>query len=137
MFEEILSEFTSSEHGKQAIAALAQQGIPAEQATSLIENALPAAASSFTQQTAGHPEPKVGLFNLFGGHAGRDFLAGLVAGLTRGDGLVGSVEDGALGVLVGHLTEYFVEREGMDGGTAGTIAAALAPFIAHFVHEKL
>jgi len=60
MFEELLSEFTSSQHGQQAIAALQQQGIPADQAASLIENALPTAAASFTQQTADHPEPKVG-----------------------------------------------------------------------------
>jgi len=40
-------------------------------------------------------------------------------------------------VLVGHLTEYFADKEGLDGGTAGTVAAAIAPFIAHFIHEKL
>lgn len=137
MFEEILSQFTSSPQGQGALDALAKQGISNDEARGLIESALPGAAASFTKQTEGHPQPHIGLFNIFGGHAGRDFLAGLVAGIARGDGFVGSIEDGGVGVLVGHLGEYLAERAGIDETKAGMVAAAVGPFIAHFVHEKL
>jgi hypothetical protein len=137
MFEEILSEFTSSPQAKGAIDALARQGISEDEARNLIEQALPGAAASFGKQTEGHEQPHVGLFNIFGGHAARNFLAGVVAGIARGDGLVGSVEDGGIGVLVGHLGEYLAERVGIDGDKASTVAAALGPFIVHFMHEKL
>jgi len=137
MFEEILKDFTSSSHGQGALAALAQNGFSPEQAQNLINGALPAAAASFTQQTAGSAHPHIGLFNLFGGHAAKDFFAGLVAGVVRGDGISGSLKDGAVGVLVGHLTEYFADSAGMDGATAGAVAAAVAPFIAGFVHQEI
>jgi hypothetical protein len=137
MFEEILSQFTSSPQGQSAIAALQKQGISPQEASDLVTKSLPGAAASFGRQTEGHPDPHVGLFNILGGHAGRNFLAGLVAGLSRGDGLVGSLEDGAVGVLGGHLVEYLADEVGIDGDKASTVGAALAPFIAHFVHEKL
>jgi hypothetical protein len=137
MFDQILNEFTSSPQAKGAIDALGKQGISEEEARNLIEQALPGAAASFEKQTEGHPQPHVGLFDIFGGHAARNFLAGVVAGLARGDGFVGSLEDGGIGVLVGHLGEYLADRVGIDGDKASTVAAALGPFIVHFMHEKL
>jgi hypothetical protein len=137
MFEQLLSQFTSSPQGQGALAALQKQGISPDEARDLIEKSLPGAAASFSRQTEGQPQPHVSLFNIFGGHAGRNFLAGLVAGIARGDGVVGSLEDGAVGVLGGHLVEYLADEVGLDGDKASTVGAALAPFIAHFIHEKL
>ena len=137
MFEEILTEFTSSSQAKGAMEALARQGLSLDEAHDLIQKSLPAAAASFARQTEGHPQPHVGLFDIFGGHAGRNFLAGVVAGIVRGDGFVGSIEDGGIGVLTGHLADYLADEVGIDGSRASTVAAALGPFIVHFVHEKL
>jgi hypothetical protein len=137
MFEQMLAEFSSSPQAQAAITALEKQGIPTDEARQLLEASLPGAARSFTRQTEGHPQPHIGLFSIFGGHAGRDFFAGVMAGLVRGDGIVGSIEDGGLGVLVGHLTEYLADEAGIDGEKAGVAAAALSPFIAHFVHDRL
>jgi hypothetical protein len=137
MFEEILAEFTSSPQAQGALEALQKQGISPDEARDLLAKSLPGAANSFTRQTEGHPQPHIGLFNIFGGHAGRDFLAGVIAGIARGDGFIGSIEDGGLGILIGHLTEYLADEAGIDGEKAGIAAAAVAPFIAHFVHDHL
>ena len=137
MFEQILSQFESSPQGQSAVAALQQQGIPADQANEFIQHAKAAAAESMGSQTANHPEPTLGLFNIFGGHAAREFLVGLTMGIARGDGFVGSFKDGGMSMIAGHIGEVVAERAGVDEGTAGTVAAAITPFIIHFVHEKL
>ena len=43
------------------------------------------AASGLQKQTSGCADA-VGLFNIFGGHSGREFLMGAVTGLLKGDG---------------------------------------------------
>ena len=75
--------------------------------------------------------------SLLGDHGGRNYLAGIAAGMMRGDGIVGSLEDGALGVVTGRITEALVNKAGLDGGTASTIAAAATPYIAGYLREKL
>jgi hypothetical protein len=137
MFEDILSGFTSSPHCESAVAALVQQGIGEGDARNYIDQAIPAAAEAFTKQTANHPQPEVGLFNIFGGHAGKEFLIGLTEGIVRGDGIMGSLEDGGMSMVGGHIGEYLASKTGLPEETTGLVAAAVTPFIVRFVHEKL
>lgn len=137
MFEDILNEFTSSQHADSAIAALVQKGFAEGDARDLIGHAIPAAAAAMTQQVENHPEPHVGLFNIFGGHAGKEFLIGLTEGIVRGDGIVGSLEDGGMSMIGGHIGEVIAEKTGLPQETCGLAAATITPFIVRFVHEKL
>jgi uncharacterized membrane protein YeaQ/YmgE (transglycosylase-associated protein family) len=137
MFDDMLSGFMNSQQGRDALTALQKQGIPAGEAQNLLNHAVPAAAESMKQATAGQSDPAVGLFNIFGGHSGRSFLEGMVAGLVRGDGLVGSLEDGGMGMIGGHVAEVIAQRTGMDSSRASMIASVATPFIVHYIHTKL
>lgn len=88
-------------------------------------------------QTEGHAEPAVGLFNIFGGHAGGSFLTGMLAGLVKGDGFGGSIKDGMLSMMTGHIADVLAPRLGVDAQTASRIAAAITPFISQFAHDRL
>lgn len=136
MFAELLKEFASSEHGQNALGAL-QQNFPSLNAQQIMAAAVPAAAQAMHKVTAGQEQPHVGLFNLLGGHAGKSFLAGAVAGLLRGDGIMGSLKDGVMGTLGGHIAEYLAQETGLDPAMASQVAALLTPFITHYAHDKL
>lgn len=137
MFQELLSEFVSSPQGQNALSALQEKGYSAEDATSFLEHGVSAAAETMEGQSAGQAQPEIGIFDLFGGHAGREFLAGAVAGIMRGEGVLGALEDGGIGLISGHVAEVIASRAGIDPATAGTIAAVVTPFIVHYAHEKL
>ncbi len=137
MFDQILSEFASSPQAQAALAALQAQGHSPETAQALLGHGLSAAAESMSAQTAGQAQPTESLWNIFGGHSGREFLLGLTAGIARGDGIFGSLQDGAMGLVAGHVGEVLGQRAGLDPATAGSAAAAMTPFILQFVHEKL
>ena len=133
--QELVTGFLGSSQGQDAHATLTAQGIDPSLATTLLGHAAEAAANHVNEQ---HPPPAEGLLgSIFGHHAGRNFLAGIAAGIARGDGVVGSLEDGAMGVVTGRITEALVEKAGLDGGTASTVAAAATPFIVGFLKEKL
>lgn len=57
--------------------------------------------------------------------------------MASGDGLVGSLEDGAISVVTGRIAEALADKLGLDGGLASTIAAACTPFIVEFLRKKL
>ena len=137
MFEALLSEFTGSEHGQNALNALQAKGFSPEDAQKLIAEAVPAAREVMENKLQDHPQPEVGLFNLFGGHAGREFLVGVTEGIVRGDGFVGSLEDGGISAIAGHIAEVVASRLNISPDIAGTAAAVVAPFIVRFAHEKL
>ncbi|HEY4000565.1 MAG TPA: hypothetical protein VGO93_16970 [Candidatus Xenobia bacterium] len=137
MIAEMMQSFLGSNQGQQALQALTNNGLDPQQAQTLLQHAANGAAEHFTQQTAGSAQPEVGLFNLLGGHAGKDALMGMVSGLLKGDGFGGAIKDGGLGLLVGHLGEYLAQRAGLDPTQAEQIAALLAPYIGQFVHEHL
>jgi hypothetical protein len=126
-----------SPQAAQAMQALGQRGYDPGQATAILNAAAPAAANAMAQQTQGHPEPALGLFNIFGGHAFAEFLTGAVTGLLRGDGVVGSLEDGGMGMIGGHIAEVVAQRVGVNQRVAGEIAAIATPFIVHYVHEHI
>jgi hypothetical protein len=136
--QELVAGFLASSHGQNAQNALVGQGIDPTQANVLLGHATEAAANHINAQHPAPTESEGGLLgSLLGQHAGRNFLAGIAAGIARGDGLAGSLEDGALGVVTGRITEALVEKAGLDGGTASTVAAAATPFIAGYLKEKL
>ena len=137
MVDQMLSQFTGSVQGQNALAALQQRGFSPDAAMGLLGHAIPAATAAMNNATSGHAEPAMGLFNIFGGHAGREFLTGAVAGLLRGDGIVGSLEDGGVGMISGHVAEVIAQRTGMNPSVAGEVAAVVTPFIVHFAHDKL
>ncbi len=123
----LLQEFLASSHGQQATAALQAQGVSPEDAQTYIAHATEVAHSHVTEQGGG----------LLGAHPGRNFFAALASGLVRGDGLWGSIKDGLEGTLSGRITETIAARTGLDPSTASGIAAALTPYIAGFLKNKL
>ena len=137
MIEQMMSGFVSSPQGQQAVQALVSKGFSPQQVQQILTHAVPAASQSLQRQTQGHAQPAVGLFNLFGGHAGREFLLGAVTGLLSGDGVFGAIKDGGMSMLAGHMAEYLAPKLGIDSGTAGSIAAVLTPFIGHYVHDHV
>jgi hypothetical protein len=137
MFEELLSEFEGSEHGQNALNALVAKGFSGDDAQKVISEALPAAREAMEGSVQDHPQPEVGLFNLFGGHAGKEFLIGLTEGIVRGDGFKGSLEDGGISLIAGHIGEVIGPKLNLSADVAGDAAAAVAPFVVRFAHEKL
>lgn len=137
MFEELLSEFAGSEHAANALNALQAKGFSPDDAQNLLNEALPAAREAMESNAQNQAQPEVGLFNLFGGHAGKEFLIGLTEGIVRGDGFKGSLEDGGISLIAGHIGEVIAPRLNLSPDVAGDAAAAVAPFIVRFAHEKL
>lgn len=137
MIEQMMNGFVTSPEGQQAQKVLASKGFSVDQVKQIMHHVTQAASGSLHQQTHGHAEPAVGLLNVFGGHAGREFLMGAVAGLIKGDGLVGSLKDGGMGMLTGHIAEWLAPRLNVDPEVAGGIAAAVTPFVGQYVHNHL
>jgi hypothetical protein len=126
--QSLVGEFLTSEHGQGAASALAAQGVSADDAQTFLTHAATAGAE--------HAEAQ-GSAGLLGEHAGKSFFAAFAAGLVKGDGVLGSLEDGAEGVLVGRITEALASRAGLDSSTASAVAAAATPFVAAFLKSKL
>src|SRR5262249_26996422 len=122
----IVSEFLNSEHGAGAANALAAQGISPEDAQGLLTHAATAGSEHVEHHGGG----------LLGEHAGKSFFAAFAAGLVKGHGLIGALEDGAEGMLVGRIAEALASRAGLDTGTASAVAAAATPFVASFFKSK-
>jgi hypothetical protein len=123
----LVHSFLESSHGQQAAAALQAQGISPDDAQNYLTHAATAGAEHVETQGAG----------LLGEHPGKSFFAAFAAGLVKGDGLVGSLEDGTEGVLASKITEVLLSRAGLDPSTASTVVAAATPFIASFFKSHL
>jgi len=123
----LLQEFLSSSHGQQASQALAAQGVSPEDAQTYLAHAAEAAHSHVTEQSSG----------MMGAHAGRNFFAAFASGLVRGDGVWGSLKDGLEGTLSGRITESIAAKAGIDPSVASGVAAALTPYLAGFLKNKL
>lgn len=128
--------FGSSQYGK-ALEVLKQKGIDTSTAKQVLERAVPASGEAMDRQTEGQQKPHLGWFNLFGGHSGWEFLTGATEGLFKGQGMKGSLEDGGMSLIAGHVAECVADRTGMSRAVAGEVAAAATPFIVHYVQEKL
>ncbi len=137
MFENLLTEFTSSSQGQGALSALTAKGFSQDDASKFINEALPAAKAHFEGKVTGSPKPEVGLFSMFGGHAASSFLIGLTEGIVRGESVLDSIEDGGISLLAGHIADVVAPKLNIDSDKASIGAAVAAPFIVHFAHEKL
>ena len=127
--ESMISGFLQSAQGKDALSALEGQGITGADAEAALGHATTAVTQHASEAHSGG--------GLLGEHATRNFFAALASGIVKGDGLLGALEDGALGVITGRVTEALVERAGMDGGTASTVAAAVTPQVVAFVKSHI
>lgn len=134
----LVSGFTQSTQGKQAIQLLEARGLKSDQVTKVIAEGLPAAAAAMKGQLKGPPgEAELGLFDLMGGHPGQAFLIGTVTSLVKGEGVVDAMQDGMFSIVGSHVSEVIASRVGLDRQTAGWVGAALTPFVVSFVQEKL
>jgi hypothetical protein len=137
VFGQLLNGFVASDQGKGALQALLGQGVSQADAQSFLAHAVPAAAAWMHSQSDGQPQPTRGIFDLFGGHAGTDFLLGAVAGLLKGDGVTGALADGGMAVIGGHIGEVVASRLGWDVSRSGAAAAIATPFIVGYVQKHL
>ena len=126
--QEMVNEFLASAHGQNALSALTAQGFGAEDATSWLSTA--------AAQGHAHAEEHAASTGILGEHPGRNFFAAFAAGLVRGDGFLGALEDGGEGLIVGRVTEAIANEFGLDGGTASTIAAVATPYVVGYLKEK-
>jgi hypothetical protein len=124
-----ISDFTSSSHGRDAMDALAQNGIVGQDAENVIQHAAAAAHA--------HVEEHAQSTGILGAHPGKSFFAAFAAGLLKGDGVFGSIADGAEGVISGRIAEAIATKAGLDSSMASTAAAAVTPFLVSFLKSKL
>jgi hypothetical protein len=126
----LVRTFMSSEHGQQAAAALMNQGFDQGQVQQILHHSVHAGAQHVEQAHRDNG-------GLLGEHAGMSFFAAFASGLIRGDGVMGSLEDGAAGVVIGRITEALTAQMGFDSGLADAAAAATAPYVMAFLKQHL
>ncbi len=126
----LVENFLGSPHGQQAAAALTQQGFSGDQVQQILAQAAQAGGAHVEQA---HKDNG----GLLGEHAGMSFFAAFASGLVKGDGIMGSLEDGTGGVIIGRITEALTAQLGMDSGTADAAAAATAPYVMSFLKQTL
>ena len=124
--QQLVSEFLASDHGAQAVQALGAQGISEADAQQLLGHATEAVHDTASEQSGG----------LMGEHSGKSFLAGMAAGLVRGDGFFKSILDGGEGMVSGRVAEALAARAGLDPSTASAIAAAATPYVLGFLKQR-
>jgi hypothetical protein len=128
--ESLVQGFMGSPQGQQAAAALAQRGFRGDQVQAILGHSAWAGAQHVEQ----HHRDGGGLL---GEHAGLSFFAAFASGLIKGDGVVGSLEDGAAGVVMGRIAEALTARLGFDSAAADAAAAATAPYVMGFLKQHI
>jgi hypothetical protein len=149
MIEQLFSMFSSSRQGQGALQQLMGQGYSQQQATGMLQAALPVAAQAMSnaapgmmggaggQQAAGQPGIGQALLNIGDSHYAQNFLTGAVTGLLRGDGFMGAAVDGLQGVVGGHVAEVIASRFGLPSRVAGAAGAVITPWVIDFLWEKM
>jgi hypothetical protein len=128
--ESMAQDFLQSDQGANASAALTQQGLGPDQVQEILAHSARAGAEHVEQA---HQDNG----GILGEHAGLGFFAAFAAGVVRGDGIAGSLEDGALGVVIARITEALTARMGLDSALADSAAAATAPYVMAFLEERI
>ena len=126
----LLEKFLASSHGQNAAAALSDQGITGDDAQTILAHSISAGAAHVEQA---HTDGG----GLFGAHSGKSFLAAFASGLIKGDGVFGSLEDGAVGAIQGRIVELLTTQMGLDSSVAAAAAGATAPYVLSFLREHL
>jgi hypothetical protein len=123
----LLGRFLESSHGQAAASALSAQGFNDGDVQQILTHSLSAGADHVEQahQAGG------------GQHGGLSFFAGFASGLIKGDGIRGSLEDGAIGLIEGRIVTLLTARMGIDSAAANAAAAATAPYVLAFLREHL
>lgn len=154
MIEQLFSMFSSSRQGQGAMQQLMGQGFSQQQATGMLQAALPVAAQAMTSAQggmfgggapgaaaqSGQPgQPGIGqaLLNIGDSHYAQNFITGAVTGLLRGDGFMGAAVDGMQGVVGGHVAEVIASRFGLPSRVAGAAGAVITPWVIDFLWEKM
>ena len=65
------------------------------------------------------------------------FFAAFASGLFKGDGVVGSLEDGAAGILIGRIAEAITASVDIDSSLVDAAAAATAPYVTAYLKKHL
>jgi hypothetical protein len=126
----LVSSFAGSAQGREAAAALARQGFDPRQVQQILHHATSAGAAHVEQ----HHKDSGGLL---GNHAGLSFFAAFASGIIKGDGVLGSLEDGAIGVVTGRIAEALTAQMGIDSKLADAAAAASAPYVMGFLKKHI
>lgn len=129
-FTALLEKFLASSHGQNAAAALSDQGISGDDAQTILAHSISAGAAHVEQA---HTDGG----GLFGAHSGTSFLAAFAFGMIRGNGVLGSLEVGAVGVIQGRIVELLTSQMGMSSTAAAAAAGATAPYVLSFLREHL
>jgi hypothetical protein len=126
----LVKNFLGSEHGEAAKASLGEQGFGDDQVNDILHHSVHAGATHVEEhhQTGG---------GFLGQHAGLSFFAAFASGIIKGDGVVGALEDGVAGVVVGRIAEALQEKMGLDSSAANAAAAATAPYVMAFLKQHL
>lgn len=127
--EELASSFVASNEGQQAMTALQQKGISADDAQTYLGHAATAVAA--------HAEDHAQSKGLLGDNPGKSFFAAFASGLVKGDGVFGALEDGAGGVVTGRVVEALCDKAGLDPKIAQVVAATATPYAMSFIKSHL
>lgn len=127
--QHIINEFIHSNEGRQAAGALAEAGIEQSKIGEILHHAARAGIE--------HIEADAAKGGILGEHAGMSFFAAFASGLLKGDGMVGSLEDGAAGIVVGRIAEAITASVDIDSGLVDTAAAATAPYVMAYMKRHL
>lgn len=127
--EGLVGNFLSSGEGQQAMSALQAKGISPDDATTYLTHTATA--------VAGHAEDQAQSHGILGDHPGTSFFAAFASGLVKGDGVLGSLEDGAGGVVTARVVEALCDKAGLDPKMAEVVAAAATPYAMSFIKSHL
>jgi hypothetical protein len=128
----LATNFINSPQGRDAASALADKGIDQGMIHRILQQA--AHAGAHHVELAHQDFAKGGIM---GEHAGLSFFAGFAAGLFKGDGIVGALEDGAAGIVVGRIAEALTAQVGIDSALADTAAATCAPHVMKYLKAHI
>ena len=135
MFDQLLSMFSGSRQGQQAMSQLMGQGFTQQQASGMLGAALPVAAQAMQAHMSGQGGGP-GLLDIGDSNYCMNFLGGAVAGLIRGDGVTGAAVDGLEGIVGGHVAQVIAGRFGLPQRVAGMVGAVITPLMVNFLWEK-
>ena len=127
--QHIINQFIHSSEGRDAAGALANAGIEESKISQVLHHAARAGIE--------HLEADAAKGGILGEHAGMSFFAAFASGLIKGDGMLGSLEDGAAGVVVGRIAEAITASVDIDSGMVDAAAAATAPYVMAYMKKHL
>ncbi len=125
----LLSRFLESSHGQAAASALAAQGYGNDEVTQILNDSVSAGAAHLSEA---HQAP--------GHQTGLSFFAAFASSIVKGDGIRGSLEDGAVGVIEGRIVALLTAHMGIGSAAAtaaAAAAAATAPYVLAFLKQHL